>query len=69
MSSNRKKAAMNALRVKAKRLSADQMNRTGITITPSSIKAIVIISSLRMDIYLDSGARCKAQGASDDVQR
>jgi hypothetical protein len=48
MSSNRKKAATNVFIVRAKRVSADQMNRTGTMITPSNIRRMVMVFSLRL---------------------
>jgi len=69
ISSNRKKAATNVFIVRAKIVSADQMNRTGTMITPNSIRRMVVIFSLRLDIYLNSGTRCKVQGTRSDVQR
>jgi hypothetical protein len=49
-SNSRKNAARNVLIVREKRLSADQMKRTGTTITPNIIRTRVITFSLRADI-------------------
>ena len=69
ISSNRKKAATNVFIVRAKIVSADQMNRTGTMITPNSIRRMVAMFSLRLDIYINSGTRYKAQGTRYDGQR
>ena len=61
MSSNRKKAAKNVFIVRAKIVSADQMNRTGTMITPNSIRRIVTVFSFRLDISLYQ-LRYKVQG-------
>lgn len=62
ISSNRKKAAKNVFIVRAKIVSADQMNRTGTMITPNSIRRMVMAFSFRLDIYLNSGTRYRVQG-------
>jgi hypothetical protein len=61
ISSNRKKAATNVFIVRAKIVSADQMNRTGTMITPSNIRRMVTVFSFRLDISLYQ-LRYKVQG-------
>ncbi len=68
ISSNRKKAATKVFIVRAKRVSADQMNRTGTMITPSNIRRMMVIFSLRLDIYINSGTRYKAQGIKQEAR-
>ena len=62
MSSNRKKTAKNVFIVRAKIVSAEQMNRIGTMITPNSMRRIVAMFSLRLAIYINSGTRYKVQG-------
>ena len=69
MSRNRKKTAKNVFIVRAKIVSADQMNRIGTMITPNSMRRIVAMFSLRLAIYINSGTRYRAQGTRDDGQR
>ena len=51
MSNNKKKAARKVFIVRANRLSAFQMRRTGTMITPRSIRHITKIFSLRLFIF------------------
>ena len=51
MSSNRKKTAIKVFSVRAKRLSAVQMKSTGTMIAPSNIRRMMVIFSLRLDIF------------------
>jgi hypothetical protein len=67
ISSNRKKAATNVFIVRAKIVSADQINRTGTMITPSNIRRMVMVFSFRFDISLYQ-LRCKVQGTGYRVQ-
>jgi len=65
ISSNRKKAATNVFIVRAKIVSADQMNRIGTMITPNSMRRMVMRFSLGLDIYINSGTRYRVQGMTD----
>jgi hypothetical protein len=63
MSNSKKKAARKVFIVRANIFSAFQMKRTGTIITPRIIRRSRVMFSLRLDIYLNSGTRYKAQGA------
>jgi hypothetical protein len=44
------------------------MNRIGTMITPNNMRRMVIVFSLRLDIYLNSGTRYRVQGVKKEVR-
>jgi hypothetical protein len=68
-SNNRKKVARKVFIVRVKRLSAFQMKKTGMITTPRIIRRGKVMFSLRLDIYINSGTRYKAQGIRHKERR
>jgi hypothetical protein len=68
MSNKRKKAARKVFMVRTNKLSAFQINSTGTIRTPRSRRAMVIIFSFALDMYLNSGTRLRVQGTWEVVQ-